>query len=115
MPAAFGELPDIAAARPPPPPLSPAKTAALALICLFWIGAGLFGRDPWKPQETDFVMLVAENIGAVGTIPPAVRPPSPSSLYVDWAAAFAEWFSPLLPPHEGARMLNALLLAAALA
>ena len=114
MPAAFGELPDIAAARPPPPPLSPAKTAALALICLFWIGAGLFGRDPWKPQETDFVMLVAENIGAVGAIPPAVRPPSPSSLYVDWAAAFAEWFSPLLPPHEGARMLNALLLAAAL-
>jgi hypothetical protein len=34
-----------------PNPITPAKAALLGLLCLVWLGTGLVGHDPWKPDE----------------------------------------------------------------
>ena len=106
MARVFGETPS-PVVRPPAPPAT-YKQFLFALLAALWIAAGLFGRDPWKPQETDFVAAVAAQNGA---IPQNAAPKTPPSLYLDIAAESARLFSPLLPLHEGARMINALLLA----
>lgn len=91
------------------------RVAAFGLICAFWIGTGLFGRDPWKPQEPGLVVLVAEKNGAL-SLPEGARPSSPAApLYLGMAAAAARTLAPPLSQHEGARVVNILLLAAGLA
>ncbi len=106
---AFGEPPS-ASARPPAP-LAGRKALLFALMTALWIAAGLFGRDPWKPQETEFAVLVAAQNGALPDLPDAARPRTPPTWYLDVAAASARLFSPPLSSHEGARIINALLLA----
>ena len=106
---AFGEVPAVRFRTPPP--LPPRKFLLFALAAALWIVSGIFGRDPWKPEETDFTVLVAEKTGALSGLPEAARPPPVSSLYLDLAAASAGLFAPRLPLHEGARLVNILLLA----
>ena len=108
---AFGEPPHAVQFRPPAP-LAPHKFFLFALVAALWICSGIFGRDPWKPQETDFTVLIAEKTGMLSGLPEESRPAALSSFYLDAAAAAAELFSPLLPLHEGARLVNVLLLAA---
>ena len=109
MARAFGEPPS--ASVRPPAPLPRRKSLLFALLAALWIFAGLFGRDPWKPQETEFTVVVAAQNGALTGLPSTARPHAPPSLYLDLAAFAARLFSPLLPPHEGARLVNVLLLA----
>ncbi|MGU9952233.1 MAG: hypothetical protein ACNYPH_08085 [Gammaproteobacteria bacterium WSBS_2016_MAG_OTU1] len=111
---AFGEPPNIGVVRPPLSPLAMHKIILFALMCALWIFAGLFGRDPWKPQETDFVIFIAEQVGTLSALPPESLSSLPPSIYADWAVASAKFFSPILPLHEGARLINAILLALAL-
>ncbi|MGI9306553.1 MAG: hypothetical protein ACR2P5_04535 [Gammaproteobacteria bacterium] len=106
---AFGEPPQTAERRPPP--LAPHKFFLFALVAALWIGAGLFGRDPWKPQETEFTVLIAAQTGAISP-PETALPLRPPSIYLTLAEWSARIFAPLLPLHEGARMINALLFAA---
>ena len=106
---AFGRLPTVGLVRATPLPRH--KALLFALVCVLWIGAGLFGRDPWKPDETDFVIAVAQQTGALAALPAAAQPSVAPSVYLDLAALTAKGTSFILPLHEGARLINALLLA----
>ena len=110
MARAFGEPPASVNVRPSAP-LEARKAFLLALLAAVWIFAGLFARDPWKPQETEIAVYVAMQNGALPDLPDASRPRLSPSLYLEMAAFSARLFSPPLEMHEGARMLNALLLA----
>lgn len=107
---AFGE-PPLPRFAPPSAPLARHKALLLVLMAALWIGAGLIGRDPWKPQETLFVAAIALENGALPDLPPAALPDSPPSLYLQMASASARLFADALPLHEGARIVNAFLLA----
>src|SRR6476660_2371574 len=87
------------------------KQAGLVLLCAAWILLGLFGHDPWKPDDaTTFV--VAHDVLRNGDWlapqlagePAAVRP----ALVYALAAASAASLQPLLALHDGERVANAL-------
>lgn len=82
------------------------KHGLYAFMCLLWLLFGLFGRDPWKPEET---LLVAALVSADGAV---VFPPlAAGGLYL-WLAAACAWATEsFLPVHEGARLANAVLLS----
>lgn len=90
------------------------KQAGLVLLCAAWILLGLFGHDPWKPDDAT-TFGVAHDVLRQGDwwapqlagAPPAARPP----LFYALAAASAKVASPLLELHDGARVANALCLA----
>ena len=95
-------------------------TRALALAALFaaWIAAGLFGHDPWKPDEAYTVGLVHHilqyNDWLVPTLagqPFVEKPP----LFFWTAALFANAFQGVLPLHDGARLASAFYVALTLA
>jgi 4-amino-4-deoxy-L-arabinose transferase-like glycosyltransferase len=89
------------------------KQAGLVLLCAAWILLGLFGHDPWKPDDAT-TFGVAHDVLSNGDwlapqlagAPAAVRPP----LFYALAAASAASLQPLLALHDGARVANALCL-----
>lgn len=88
-------------------PFAAYKAALYALACGIWLLFGLFGRDPWKPEET---LLVAHIVDAQGAV---VFPSlSVGGVYLWLAAAAAAVTEGILPAHEGARLANVALLAA---
>lgn len=102
------------------PDLSPSgpyramKQAGLVLLCAAWILLGLFGHDPWKPDDATTFGIAREVLEQgdwlapqLAGAPPAERPP----LFYALAAASAAAFRPLLALHEGARVAIALCLA----
>lgn len=81
----------------------------LGLLCLIWLGTGLVGHDPWKPDEAYSFGLVYSIIQDGGWLVPTLagepfmdKPP----LFYWTAAVFAELFRPLLPLHDGARLAS---------
>ncbi|TAN81619.1 MAG: glycosyltransferase family 39 protein [Gallionella sp.] len=100
-----------------PHPITPAKAALLGLLCLIWLGTGLVGHDPWKPDEAYSFGLVYSMLQSGDWLVPALagepymdKPP----LFYWTAALFARLFSPLLPPHDGARLASGFYTALAL-
>jgi len=95
----------------------PLKQAGLVLLCAAWILLGLFGHDPWKPDDAT-TFGVAHDVLSNGDwlapqlagAPAAVRPP----LFYALTAASAAALQPLLALHDGARVANALCLGLAL-
>ncbi|MBI5918822.1 MAG: glycosyltransferase family 39 protein [Nitrosomonadales bacterium] len=90
-------------------PITPAKAGLLALLCLVWIGTGLIGHDPWKPDEAYSFGLVYSILQSGDWLVPILagepfmdKPP----LFYITAAAFAKLFSPWLPLHDGARLAS---------
>ena len=81
----FGELP--AATMLSDTPYGLRKTFLFILMVALWIGAGLIGRDPWSPQETGFVIFIAEKNGVITGLPESARPEMPASAYPTWAAS----------------------------
>jgi 4-amino-4-deoxy-L-arabinose transferase-like glycosyltransferase len=89
------------------------KQAGLVVLCVAWIGLGLFGHDPWKPDDaTSFgVALEALKTGdwivphLAGTALPD-RPP----LFYALSAASVAVFGGVLPPHDAARIAIAVCL-----
>ncbi|HEX5363623.1 MAG TPA: glycosyltransferase family 39 protein [Gallionella sp.] len=96
-----------------PYPITPAKAAMLALLCLIWLGTGLVGHDPWKPDEAYSFGLVYSMLQS-GDWPNAwLVPTLAGEPYMDkpplfyWTAAlFAKLCAPLLPLHDGARLAS---------
>jgi 4-amino-4-deoxy-L-arabinose transferase-like glycosyltransferase len=90
------------------------KQAGLVLLCAAWILLGLFGHDPWKPDDAT-TFGIAHDILSNGDwlapqlagAPTADRPP----LFYALTAASAATLAPLLPLHDGARVANAVCLA----
>jgi 4-amino-4-deoxy-L-arabinose transferase-like glycosyltransferase len=76
-----------------------------------WVLLGLFGRDPWKPDEAYSFGLVYHVLQTGDWIVPTLggepfmeKPP----LFYVTAALFAKLFGWLLPLHDAARLANAL-------
>jgi 4-amino-4-deoxy-L-arabinose transferase-like glycosyltransferase len=92
-----------------PNPITPFKALLLGLLCLIWLGTGLVGHDPWKPDEISgfgvvYSMLRHGNwlVPTLANEPFMDKPP----LFYWTAALFAKLFSPLLPLHDGARLAS---------
>lgn len=91
------------------PPIAPIKVWFLALLCAVWVVTGLVGHDPWKPDDAHSFWLVYHILQSGDWLVPAIagepymdKPP----LFYMTAAAFAKLFSPLLAPHDGARLAS---------
>lgn len=81
----------------------------LGLLCLAWLGTGLTGHDPWKPDDAySFGVIYSMLQGGNWLIPTLAGEPfmtNPPLFY--WTAAiFAKLFAPLLPLHDGARLAS---------
>jgi 4-amino-4-deoxy-L-arabinose transferase-like glycosyltransferase len=83
----------------------------IGLLCLAWMLPGLIGHEPWKPDEAYTFGVVHEILqGGSWIIPQLAGEPfveKPPLFYLS-AALSAQLFSPLLPPHDGARLVVAL-------
>ncbi|MGA9666748.1 MAG: glycosyltransferase family 39 protein [Gallionella sp.] len=97
-----------------PNPITPAKAVLLGLLCLIWLGTGLVGHDPWKPDEVSGFGLIYSMLQNGDWLAPAIagepfmdKPP----LFYWTAALCAKLFSPLLPLHDGARLASGLYTA----
>lgn len=80
----------------------------IAVLCLAWLLPGLIAHDPWKPDEAYTFGAVYEILQGSGWVVPQIagepfldKPP----LFYLSAAASATLLSPLLPLHDGARMV----------
>jgi len=86
------------------------------LILLFaaWVLPGLVGHDPWKPDEAYTFGVVFHYLQGGDWLVPMIagepfmeKPP----LFSLVAALFAKLLSPLLPPHDGARLASGFFMA----
>lgn len=100
-----------------PDPIGPGKAVMLGLLCLIWLGTGLVGHDPWKPDEAYSFGLVYSMLQSGDWLVPTLagepymdKPP----LFYWTAALFAKLFAPLLPLHDGARLASGFYSALAL-
>jgi 4-amino-4-deoxy-L-arabinose transferase-like glycosyltransferase len=91
-----------------------AKTHLLLLLCIIWIGFGLVGHTPWKPDELQTISVVKHFHEGGDWAAPAMagepflkKPP----LYYVTAATFAQLLTPFLPAHDAARLSTGLWMA----
>jgi 4-amino-4-deoxy-L-arabinose transferase-like glycosyltransferase len=93
--------------------VSPAASARLALYCLIgaWLLFGLFGRDPWKPDEAYTFGVVNHMVQTGDWIVPHLagepfmeKPP----LFFVTSATFVKLLGGVLTPHDAARLATAL-------
>lgn len=94
-----------------------AKRFGLLLFCLTWLALGLFGHDPWKPDEAYTFGLVHHVLETGDWIVPTLagepfleRPP----LFTVTAAVFADLTRSWLPLYDGARLASAFYVGFAL-
>jgi len=92
-----------------PNPITPIKAVFLGLLCLIWLGTGLVGHDPWKPDDAyGFGLVYSMLQGGHWLVPTLAGEPymdKPPLFY--WTAAiFAKVFSSWLPLHDGARLAS---------
>jgi 4-amino-4-deoxy-L-arabinose transferase-like glycosyltransferase len=109
--------PDDASELSPSGPYRAFKQAGLVLLCAAWIALGLFGHDPWKPEDATSFGVAFDMLKHGDSIVPhlaGVAVPERPPLFHALAAATATTFSAVLPLHDGARVANALCLAATL-
>jgi 4-amino-4-deoxy-L-arabinose transferase-like glycosyltransferase len=94
------------------------RSLLVALLCAAWILPGLFGHDPWKPDEAHTFGVVYEILrGGSWVVPTLAGEPfmdKPPLFYLT-AAAAAKLFSFALPLHDAARLATGLWMAAAFA
>ncbi len=103
-----------------PPRLSPSmpyrtlKQSGLVLLCVAWIGMGLFGHDPWKPDDATSFGITLEMLKHGDWIVPhlaGVALPDRPPLFYAMSAATAAMFGSVLPLHDAARIAIAVCLA----
>ena len=84
------------------------------LLCVAWIGLGLFGHDPWKPDDATSFGVTLEMLKHGDWVIPhlagAALPDRPPLFYA-LAAATATAFGGLMPVHDAARIAIAVCLA----
>ncbi|WP_410499207.1 hypothetical protein [Chitinibacter sp. S2-10] len=94
------------------------KPWLLILLCLFWLLPGLFGHDPWKPQENENAALIASLLRQDSWVIPwlADRPYFETAPLYFWVAAlFANalaWFGVAI--HDAARLSTGFWMALSL-
>lgn len=92
-----------------PYPISTGKAVMLGMLCLVWLGTGLIGHDPWKPDEAYSFGLIYSILQNGDWLTPTLagepfmdKPP----LFYWTAALFAKFFAVQLPLHDGARLAS---------
>jgi 4-amino-4-deoxy-L-arabinose transferase-like glycosyltransferase len=103
-----------AAGLSPSGPYRALKQAGLVVLCATWVVLGLFGHDPWKPDDAISIGVAYEMLQhhdylvahIAGTALPERAP-----LYYALAASSAAALSPPLSVHDAARVANALCLS----
>jgi len=93
------------------------RSLLIAVLCLAWLLPGLVGHDPWKPDEAHTFGAVHEILqGGSWIIPQLAGEPflDKPPLFHLAAAASARVFSPLLAPHDGARLATGFFIGLAL-
>lgn len=94
-----------------------AKTRLLLLLCAIWLGIGLVGHQPWRPDEAQSISIIKHLLeGGDWVVPMLAGTPSLKNppLYYLSAAASAKLFSPWLAMHDAARLVTGLWMALAL-
>jgi 4-amino-4-deoxy-L-arabinose transferase-like glycosyltransferase len=93
------------------------KQFGLVLLCAAWILLGLFGHDPWKPDDATAFGIAYDMLKQGDWIVPHLastpvpdRPP----LFYALAAAAATALRDVLPLHDGARVAVGMCLGATL-
>lgn len=96
---------------------TPRARAVLALLVIAYLVPGMFGHEPWKPDEPYTFGIVRAMLASrdwlvprVGDMPFVEKPP----LFY-WGAAAFTWMLPALPAHEAARLASALFMLLTLA
>ncbi|WP_051258655.1 hypothetical protein [Chitinibacter tainanensis] len=103
--------------RPLVPQKEQDKPWLLILLCLFWLLPGLFGHDPWKPQENEHAAVIAGLLRHNPWVVPllADQPYFDSAPLYFWCAAIVanalSWFGVAL--HDAARFSTGLWMALA--
>ena len=89
-------------------------TVPIFLLVAAWVGLGLFGHDPWKPDEAYTFGLVWQILERGDWLVPSLagepfveKPP----LFFWTAALFARLFGWALPLHDAARLASAFYVA----
>ena len=89
--------------------ITPSKAWMLGLLCAVWLGTGLIGHDPWKPDEAHSFGLVYHILQSGDWLVPTLAGEpymdNPPLFYIT-AALFAKLFFPLLELHDGARLAS---------
>ena len=102
---------DLVAVESPAPPFPLSKAGLCLLVVFLWLAVGVFGRDPWKPDELLLSGFLARP-GALSVAPSLwgefAIGAGPLSI---WMAAAAARFLPFAP-LESALFAQAILLAA---
>ena len=108
---------DDASELSPSGPYRAVKQLGLVLLCAAWILLGLFGHDPWKPDDAtgfgiayDMLKLGDWVVPHLASTPAPERPP----LFYALAAASAQAFHDVLPLHDGARVAIGICVGATL-
>lgn len=94
------------------------KQAALVLLCLAWVIAGLIGHDPWKNDDATTFGVAAEMARSGDVVVPRLAGEpwlETGPLVPALSAVTTRVFSPPLAPHNAARLAAGLLLVAILA
>lgn len=92
-----------------PYPITTGKAVMLGMLCLVWLGTGLVGHDPWKPDEAYSFGLIYSILQNGDWLTPMLagepfmdKPP----LFYWTAAVFAKLLTSYLPLHDGARIAS---------
>src|SRR5207249_3788709 len=97
----------------PSGPYRAVKQLGLVLLCAAWIVLGLFGHDPWKPEDaTTFGSAYDMLMSGDWSLPKLAGTPLPdrAPLFYAFSAVTASMFKPWLPLHDGARIAIGLCL-----
>src|ERR1041384_6927991 len=93
------------------------QSSAIFLLAA-WVALGLFGHDPWKPDEAYTFGLVYQMLQNGDWVVPTLagepfveKPP----LFFWTAALFARAFGDVLPLHDAARLATGFYVALTLA
>src|SRR2546421_4474202 len=98
----------------PSGPYRALKQGGLVLLCVAWIGLGLFGHDPWKPDDATSFGVTLEMLKHGDWLVPhlaGIALPDRPPLFYALAAATATAFGGLMPLHDAARIAIAVCLA----
>jgi len=104
----------VAFATPKPRIGEAAKSRLLLLLCALWLGFGLVGHQPWKPDEVKTVSIVKHILvsGNWVALQLAGQPaPQAAPLYYLSAAASSHLFSRWLSLHDAARLVSGFWMA----
>src|SRR5437867_3804193 len=104
---------DDASELSPSGPYRAVKQLGLVLLCTAWILLGLFGHDPWKPDDATAFGSAFDMLRTGDWLVPqlaGIPLPDRAPLFYALAAAVAGMFGALMPLHDAARIAIAICL-----